>query len=175
MRQRSLRKGNPNHALEPTAASALRLLAVPSSLRSSAAAQRERWAHWTISVPSFSLCSSARARVRLTNAAVLPSPAPCAVPSHTTGRGHTVCNASRIGVHRALVAARTEVGSVSPSLCVLKSVGFTPGARASPRVAAPSSLGTWPMLRLSKPNPRAASSAKAVVQAPLCGHRRGGA
>jgi len=32
----------PNHALEPTAASALRLLAVPSSLRSSAAAQRER-------------------------------------------------------------------------------------------------------------------------------------
>jgi hypothetical protein len=34
----------PNHALEPTAASALRLLAVPSSLRSSAAAQRERYA-----------------------------------------------------------------------------------------------------------------------------------
>jgi len=34
----------PNHALERTAASALRLLAVPSSLRSSAAAQRERWA-----------------------------------------------------------------------------------------------------------------------------------
>jgi hypothetical protein len=33
-----------NPALEPTAASALRLLAVPSSLRSSAAAQRERWA-----------------------------------------------------------------------------------------------------------------------------------
>jgi hypothetical protein len=34
----------PNHALEPTAASALRLLAVPSSLRSSAAAEGERWA-----------------------------------------------------------------------------------------------------------------------------------
>jgi len=32
----------PNHALEPTAASGLRPLAVPSSLRSSAAAQRER-------------------------------------------------------------------------------------------------------------------------------------
>ncbi len=32
----------PNHAFERTAASALRLLAVPSSLRSSAAAQRER-------------------------------------------------------------------------------------------------------------------------------------
>jgi hypothetical protein len=32
----------PNHALEPTAASGLRRLAVPSSLRSSAAAQRER-------------------------------------------------------------------------------------------------------------------------------------
>lgn len=31
----------PNHALEPTAASALRLLAVPSSLRSSVAAQRD--------------------------------------------------------------------------------------------------------------------------------------
>jgi hypothetical protein len=40
----------PNHALEPTAASGLRRLAVPSSLRSSAAAQRKRWAsewdHW---------------------------------------------------------------------------------------------------------------------------------
>jgi len=34
--------GTPNHALEPTAASGLRALAVPSSLRSSAAAQRER-------------------------------------------------------------------------------------------------------------------------------------
>jgi hypothetical protein len=34
----------PNRALEPTAAAALRALAVPSSLRSSAAAQRERWA-----------------------------------------------------------------------------------------------------------------------------------
>jgi hypothetical protein len=34
----------PNPAFERTAASALRLLAVPSSLRSSAAAQRERWA-----------------------------------------------------------------------------------------------------------------------------------
>jgi hypothetical protein len=34
----------PNPALEPTAASGLRRLAVPSSLRSSAAAQRERWA-----------------------------------------------------------------------------------------------------------------------------------
>jgi hypothetical protein len=34
----------PYHALEPTAASGLRRLAVPSSLRSSAAAQRERWA-----------------------------------------------------------------------------------------------------------------------------------
>jgi len=33
-----------NHALEPTAASGLRRLAVPSSLRSSAAAQRERYA-----------------------------------------------------------------------------------------------------------------------------------
>jgi hypothetical protein len=33
-----------NPAFERTAASALRLLAVPSSLRSSAAAQRERWA-----------------------------------------------------------------------------------------------------------------------------------
>jgi len=32
----------PNHAFERTAASAPRLLAVPSSLRSSAAAQRER-------------------------------------------------------------------------------------------------------------------------------------
>jgi hypothetical protein len=32
----------PNRAFERTAASALRLLAVPSSLRSSAAAQRER-------------------------------------------------------------------------------------------------------------------------------------
>jgi len=32
-----------NPAFERTAASALRLLAVPSSLRSSAAAQRERW------------------------------------------------------------------------------------------------------------------------------------
>jgi hypothetical protein len=32
----------PNHALEPTAASGLRRQAVPSSLRSSAAAQRER-------------------------------------------------------------------------------------------------------------------------------------
>ena len=31
-----------NDAFEPTAASALRLLAVPSPLRSSAAAQRER-------------------------------------------------------------------------------------------------------------------------------------
>jgi hypothetical protein len=34
----------PNHALQPTAASALRSLAVPSSLRSSAAAEGERWA-----------------------------------------------------------------------------------------------------------------------------------
>jgi hypothetical protein len=33
-----------NPAFERTAASALRLLAVPSALRSSAAAQRERWA-----------------------------------------------------------------------------------------------------------------------------------
>jgi hypothetical protein len=32
----------PNHALEPTAASGLRALAVPSALRASAAAQRER-------------------------------------------------------------------------------------------------------------------------------------
>jgi len=32
----------PDHALEPTAASWLRSLAVPSSLRASAAAQRER-------------------------------------------------------------------------------------------------------------------------------------
>jgi hypothetical protein len=32
-----------NPAFERTSASALRLLAVPSSLRSSAAAQRERW------------------------------------------------------------------------------------------------------------------------------------
>jgi len=39
----------PNHALEPTAASGLRRLAVPSSLRSSAEAQRERCADcsWT--------------------------------------------------------------------------------------------------------------------------------
>jgi hypothetical protein len=35
-------KSMPNPAFERTAASALRLLAVPSSLRSSAAAQRER-------------------------------------------------------------------------------------------------------------------------------------
>jgi len=35
----------PNHALQPTAASALRLLAVPSSLRSSAAAEGGRWAY----------------------------------------------------------------------------------------------------------------------------------
>jgi len=34
----------PNYAPEPTAASGLRRLAVPSSLRSSAAVQRERWA-----------------------------------------------------------------------------------------------------------------------------------
>jgi hypothetical protein len=34
----------PNSAFERTAASALRLLAIPSSLRSSAAAQCERWA-----------------------------------------------------------------------------------------------------------------------------------
>jgi len=34
----------PNPALEPTAASGRRRLAVPSSLRSSVAAQRERWA-----------------------------------------------------------------------------------------------------------------------------------
>ena len=33
----------PNHPLQPTAASALRLPAVPSSLRSSAAAERSRW------------------------------------------------------------------------------------------------------------------------------------
>ena len=33
-----------NHALESTAASALRLLAAPPSLRSSAAGERERWA-----------------------------------------------------------------------------------------------------------------------------------
>jgi predicted RNA binding protein YcfA (HicA-like mRNA interferase family) len=32
----------PNHALQPTAASGLRALAVPSSLRSSAAAEGER-------------------------------------------------------------------------------------------------------------------------------------
>jgi hypothetical protein len=32
----------PNHALEPNATSGLRRLAVPSSLRSSAAAQRDR-------------------------------------------------------------------------------------------------------------------------------------
>jgi hypothetical protein len=35
-------KEAPNPALEPTAASGLRRLAVPSSLRFSAAAQRER-------------------------------------------------------------------------------------------------------------------------------------
>jgi len=34
----------PNLALEPTAASGLRRLMVPSSPRSSAAAQRKRWA-----------------------------------------------------------------------------------------------------------------------------------
>jgi len=33
----------PNHALEPTATGGLCRLAVPSSLRASAAAQRERW------------------------------------------------------------------------------------------------------------------------------------
>lgn len=33
----------PNYAFERTTASALRLLAVPASLRSSAAAQRERY------------------------------------------------------------------------------------------------------------------------------------
>jgi len=38
-----VRTQTPNHALEPSAASGLRALAVPSSLRSSAAAQRERW------------------------------------------------------------------------------------------------------------------------------------
>jgi hypothetical protein len=37
------RTKTPNPALEPTAASGLRALAVPSSLRSSAAAQRDRW------------------------------------------------------------------------------------------------------------------------------------
>jgi hypothetical protein len=37
-----LPNAGPNPAFERTAASALRLLAVPSSLRSSAAAQRER-------------------------------------------------------------------------------------------------------------------------------------
>ena len=48
----------PNPAFERTAASALRMLAKPSSLRSSAAAQRERWAsrttlpHVTVSQPS---------------------------------------------------------------------------------------------------------------------------
>jgi hypothetical protein len=42
MRGTSLRSLGSNPALERTAASALRLLAVPSSLRSSAAAQRER-------------------------------------------------------------------------------------------------------------------------------------
>jgi hypothetical protein len=36
----------PNHALEPTAASGLRRLAVSSALRASAAAQRERSASW---------------------------------------------------------------------------------------------------------------------------------
>jgi hypothetical protein len=40
--QPSLARPAPNPAFERTAASALRLLAVPSSLRSSAAAQRER-------------------------------------------------------------------------------------------------------------------------------------
>jgi hypothetical protein len=35
---------SPDRAVEPTATSALRLLAVPSLLRSSAAAQRGRWA-----------------------------------------------------------------------------------------------------------------------------------
>jgi hypothetical protein len=34
----------PDPALEPTAASAIRLAAVPTSLRSSAAARRERYA-----------------------------------------------------------------------------------------------------------------------------------
>jgi len=38
----SARVRTPNHALEPTAASGLRRLAVPSALRASAAAQRER-------------------------------------------------------------------------------------------------------------------------------------
>jgi hypothetical protein len=39
---KSLTRKTPNHALEPTVASGLRRLAVPSSLRSSAAPQRER-------------------------------------------------------------------------------------------------------------------------------------
>jgi hypothetical protein len=34
----------PKHALQPTAASALRLLAVPSALRAWAAGEGERWA-----------------------------------------------------------------------------------------------------------------------------------
>jgi len=34
----------PNHALEPTAASGLRAIAMPSSLRASAAARRMRYA-----------------------------------------------------------------------------------------------------------------------------------
>ena len=42
--QRGEQPMTPNPAFDRTAASALRLLAAPSSLRSSAAAQRERWA-----------------------------------------------------------------------------------------------------------------------------------
>jgi len=41
----------PNPPLEPTAASGLRRLAVPSALRASAAAQRERWASSNIHLP----------------------------------------------------------------------------------------------------------------------------
>jgi len=37
------RRVHSNRAIEPTAASGLRSLAVPSSLRSSASAHRERW------------------------------------------------------------------------------------------------------------------------------------
>jgi len=42
MKPSAFQEPQPNYALEPTAASTLRLLVVPSSLRSSAAAQRER-------------------------------------------------------------------------------------------------------------------------------------
>jgi len=53
---RAVPAATPNHAFEGTAASALRLLAVPSSLRSSAAPQRERSAPCAPSASSPCVC-----------------------------------------------------------------------------------------------------------------------